>query len=193
MSMFRRDPLLRKDRVQRLERFAHDTVEHVVKFRTRTVLAHKLEQMSNVPAIVRTVDEVVAEGRIVYPNSNFDVNLMDGITEHRLSDRATEVIPIMTFVPEEDTWCRYVVGSGKPLEVMDSQLDLVVHNSPYCDIVRSYLGYPICIQGWPVGAVCCYSGTPRNRPFTVDEHNQMAAWADRIAVVLAAELENAVT
>jgi len=176
--------LLSPERVQRLADFATDVTEHVVFMRQRVALASRLMDLSPDDPAFACIAEVLAEARAAYPGHNVDANLMDDITMERLSAREDDRIPYPdTYVPIEKTWCRFVIGSGKPLVITDARTDLVANMTPHPDIVRSYLGVPLVASAWTVGALCVYEAAAKDR-WSETDHRRITAWAARISACL---------
>lgn len=173
--------------VDRLKDFTDMVVERAVKQTHRVEIVNRLLEITDHPRLQEFVTAIVAEAREVFPGHNVDINLMPDLTEVRLSDRETEHIKIDTFVPERDTWCRYTVAAGQPIEVLDSMVDLVVCDSPYTGIVRSYMGAPLIVRSWTVGVFCVYSEFPKES-WDKQDKRRVVEWANRTSQALENEL-----
>jgi GAF domain-containing protein len=187
MRRHTKDPRFTPERVERLVEFTNDVVTAAVRMRDRVAVVHRLLPLASEPIVMDRIALTMAEARAVYPGHNVDVNLMAEREEVRLSDRDTEVIKIDTEVPEGDTWCRFTVAANKPVEVLDSLKDLVVCRSPYSGMVRSYMGHPLTVRGWPVGVFCVYSPTPK-RSFSAHDRERLARWAGEVSDALSSAL-----
>lgn len=180
------DALYSRRSIESLRNYVDHVVEQAVKQRTRVAVVTALLAVSDRQHIRDFVDASVAEAKELYPGHNVDVNLMADLTETRLSDRETEVIKIDTLVPEEDTFCRYTVAAGKPVELEDATTSLLVCSSPYVPAVRSYLGAPLIVRSWVVGVFCVYSAEPHG--WTKVDRDRVNVWAARISQALEDEL-----
>lgn len=180
------DALYSRRSIESLRNYVDHVVEQAVKQRTRVAVVTALLPLADREHVKGFVTRVVEEAKELYPGHNVDVNLMADLTETRLSDRETEVIKIDTFVPEEDTFCRYTVAAGKPVELEDASTSLLVCTSPYVPAVRSYLGSPLIVRSWVVGVFCIYSGDPHT--WNKTDRDRVDGWAARLSQALEDEL-----
>ncbi|HST42391.1 MAG TPA: EAL domain-containing protein [Conexibacter sp.] len=67
-------------------------------------------------------------------------------------------------LPLTRSFCRYVVGEGRPLAVGDARSHaLLSGNGAVTDLgVVAYAGAPIVVSGQPLGALCVIDGEPRD-------------------------------
>lgn len=183
--MWRRQSILYSpERVERLQAFTHLLIEAAVLRRQRLDLVERLRPVLLQPGLLRKINEVVDEAEASYPNHTVSVSLMDDLDNTKFAPGHDALKEI---TPWKDTFCQYVVASGKPFMVTDSQTDLVVCHSPNASRVRSYNGVPLTVRSWVVGVVCLYADTPRDAWATADQA-RLTQWADTIVDLMEIEL-----
>jgi GAF domain-containing protein len=172
------------ERVERLRAFSDLLIENAVLRRDRLDLVERLQSLLLYPDILQKINEVVREATITYPDHTISVSLMDELANARV---APNDIPIKALTPWKETYCQYVIASGKPFEVTDSFNDLVVCQSPNASQVRSYSGVPLIVRSFAIGVICLYSDKPRESWDFIDQ-TRMTQWAVTVIDILETEL-----
>lgn len=186
MAFFKKDistQAYSKERVDALRAFCDVLVENAVKKRERVELVERLSTIIKEQWTLHKITNVVQKGHLGFPDFDVDVLLIGALKAERLFKTEHTKVQVETFVPEQDTFCRFTVASGYQLAVTDSILDLVVCNSPYAAAVRSYIGSPIIVRSWVVGTLCVYGPDPHPE-WTGHEKEQIAGWAAEISEIL---------
>jgi diguanylate cyclase (GGDEF)-like protein len=124
--------------------------------------------------------------RLVAEVLHVPVALFTIVTPERQVLKSTVGVGELRETPLSHSFCRHVVDTGAPLEVVDARAHPVVHDNPAIQDfgIIAYLGMPLVMRdGLQLGALCAIDHTPRQ--WTGRDHGVL----EDLAAAMMAEIE----
>lgn len=63
-------------------------------------------------------------------------------------------------VPETHSYCRYTITMGEPLAISNAARNALVYDAEYASTIKGYLGAPVSVAGFNIGAICVLTLEP---------------------------------